>query len=112
MTNAEVASLLKKRRLELHLKLEDVGNALGVHKSTISRWESGDVNSIKSGHLYLLAKVLYLPVETLLGFNTDKKIESAETILLRKKIESEVEKIHDKDVLEQVLRIVKTFIKE
>ncbi|MBO5415138.1 MAG: helix-turn-helix transcriptional regulator [Clostridia bacterium] len=36
---------IKERRLELGLTLEEVANAVGVAKSTVKKWESGQIAS-------------------------------------------------------------------
>ena len=36
---------IKERRLELDLTLEEVGNIVGVTKSTVMKWESGFIEN-------------------------------------------------------------------
>lgn len=38
---------LKNRRLELGMTLEDVGDYVGVGKSTVKKWENGMINNMK-----------------------------------------------------------------
>jgi len=38
---------MKSKRKELNLTLEDVGNAVGVGKSTVRKWENGDIENMK-----------------------------------------------------------------
>lgn len=49
---------LKERRLELGLTLEDVGNIVGVGKSTVRKWETGFIENMKRDKIALLAKAL------------------------------------------------------
>jgi len=49
---------IKKRRLELGLTLEDVGKIVGVAKSTVNKWESGDIENMRKDKIELLAKAL------------------------------------------------------
>jgi len=49
---------LKARRLELGLTLEDVGNAVGVGRSTVRKWENGMIDNMKRDKIALLASVL------------------------------------------------------
>ena len=42
----DVKSILKKRRLDKNLTLDDVGKLVGVSAATISRWESGDIENM------------------------------------------------------------------
>ena len=43
-----VQEIIKSRRLELGLTLKEVANALRVSESTVSRYESGDIQDRKS----------------------------------------------------------------
>lgn len=36
-----IGELINKKRTELGLTLEEVGNAVGVSKSTVKKWEDG-----------------------------------------------------------------------
>jgi transcriptional regulator with XRE-family HTH domain len=51
-------SNLKKRRIELGLTLEEVGNIVGVGKSTVRKWETGSIENMKRDKIALLAKAL------------------------------------------------------
>ena len=48
---------LKERRKELNLTLEDVGNYVGVGKSTVRKWENGDIANMKRDKIASLAKI-------------------------------------------------------
>lgn len=49
---------LRKRRLELGLTLEEVGNAVGVGKSTVRKWETGDIANMRRDKIAALAEIL------------------------------------------------------
>lgn len=49
---------IKKRRLELDLTLEEVGEIVGVSKSTVMKWETGYIENMKRDKIALLAKAL------------------------------------------------------
>ena len=53
-----------ERRKALGLTLEDVGNAVGVGKSTVRKWEKGMIKNMKRDKIAALAKLLQMdPVE-------------------------------------------------
>ncbi len=56
--NMEIKDKIKNRRLELGLTLEEVGLAVGVAKSTVKKWESGQIASMRQSKITALAKVL------------------------------------------------------
>lgn len=60
---------LKQRRKELGLTLEQVGQSVGVGKSTIRRWENGLITNIGSDKILLLAKALKVSPSFILGDN-------------------------------------------
>lgn len=61
-TNAEKAKLIgsriKSRRLQLDITQEELGNILSLNKSSIKRYESGEVKKIKIPVLQAIAKAL------------------------------------------------------
>ena len=61
---SEVAKLIKQRRTDLGLTLEDVAKKVGVGRSTVRKWEEGMIKSIRSDKLDALADVLQInPVQ-------------------------------------------------
>lgn len=60
----EIANKIKNRRLELGLTLEDVGQAVGVGRSTVRKWETGMIKNMGRDKIAALAKILQIsPVE-------------------------------------------------
>ena len=70
-----IGEIINKRRLELNLTLEDVGNAVGVGKSTVKKWESGYISNMKRDKISALAKILNLnPVVLIMGEESESDI--------------------------------------
>lgn len=55
-----IGDKISARRKELKLTLEDVGNAVGVGKSTVKKWETGYIANMRRDKISLLAKVLQM----------------------------------------------------
>lgn len=66
MDNNATGELIKKRRAALGLTLQEVGDAVGVSRSTVKKWETGFIRNMKKDRLPKLAKVLQLPVSSLI----------------------------------------------
>ena len=49
---------IRERRKELRLTLEEVASAVGVAKSTVKKWESGQIASMRQSKIVALAKIL------------------------------------------------------
>ena len=64
----EINKIIKKRRLELGLTLKDVANALGIAESTVSRYESSDIQNMGIDKIESLAKVLECSPAYLMGW--------------------------------------------
>lgn len=79
----ECAKRLKECREENHYTLEEIGNKIGVHKSTILRWENGETGKIKNPILKELAELYNVNIVWLMGYDVPKK-----TINSNKKIET------------------------
>lgn len=56
----EVKDRIKNRRLELGLTLEQVGNHVGVSKSTVRKWETGFISNMRRDKIAKLAEILQL----------------------------------------------------
>jgi transcriptional regulator with XRE-family HTH domain len=54
----EIKDKIKQRRLELRLTLEEVAIAVGVAKSTVKKWESGQIASMRQSKIVALARIL------------------------------------------------------
>ena len=68
-----IGNKLKNRRLELGLTLEDVGQAVGVGRSTVQRWESGLIKNMGRDKIASLARILKMnPVELVPYGNNDQ----------------------------------------
>lgn len=64
----EVAKKIFLRRKELGLTLEEVGDAVGVGKSTVRKWENGMIKNMGRDKIAALARVLQIsPVELVPG---------------------------------------------
>ena len=57
----EINKKIYDRRKELGLSLDAVSKIVGVNKTTILKWESGQIGSIKQSKIELLAKALKVP---------------------------------------------------
>ena len=73
-----VGSLLKDRRLELGLTLEQVGNAVGVGKSTVRKWENGMIANMKRDKIVLLARILQISPTDLINYDTPEEFTNEE----------------------------------
>lgn len=70
----EIGKKMQIRRKELGLTLEEVGQAVGVGRSTVLRWEKGMIKNMGRDKIAALAKVLQMsPVEFVPG-NIEMKL--------------------------------------
>lgn len=68
-------ALLKKLRLANGLTLEEVGNAVGVGKSTVRKWETGTISNVKADKIEKLANILGVDVDYIIGFSAQADID-------------------------------------
>lgn len=69
----EIGILIYNRRKELGLTLEEVGNAVGVSKSTVKKWEDGFISNMRRDKIEKLAKILRISPVRLLGITPEKE---------------------------------------
>ena len=64
----DIGKMINQRRTELKLTLEQLGQAVGVGKSTVKKWEDGYISNMRRDKIALLAKVLKMnPVSFITG---------------------------------------------
>ena len=78
-----LAERLKARRLELGLTTVDVARAVGVSRSTVGRWENGDIANMKDDKIKVLADALGVSPSYLMGWSDDKARSAEEHDLVR-----------------------------
>lgn len=64
----EIKDILKNRRIELGLTLEDVALKVNVSPATISRWETGDIANMRRDRIVALAKALEISPAVIMGW--------------------------------------------
>lgn len=63
-----IGKLIRERRTELKLTLEEVGKAVGVSKSTVKKWEDGDISNMRRDKIASLSRALRInPVSLING---------------------------------------------
>lgn len=68
----EINKIIKLRRTELGLTLKDVADALDIAESTVSRYESSDIQHMGIDKIESLAKVLQCSPGYLMGWESDQ----------------------------------------
>lgn len=68
----EIKELLKARRLEKNLTLDEVAHMVGVSAPTISRWESGDIANMRRDKIVKLAQALDISPAVIMGLDNEE----------------------------------------
>lgn len=86
---SEIGTLIYNRRKELDLTLEEVGNAVGVSKSTVKKWENGHISNMRRDKIEKLASVLQISPVRLLNVKErrtttydDKHLEAEKALIM------------------------------
>ena len=96
---------IRNRRLELNMTMEDLGNAIGVQRSAINKYEKGTVD-IKSSTLSAIANALNVPI----GYLLDDLDDVPQTLEARI-ISGGIDKM-SKERREQALKLLQVAFKE
>ena len=67
-----IGERIKAIRLEKGLTLEEVGNRVGVGKSTVRKWETGDIANMRRDKIALLANALNVSPTYLMGWDDNR----------------------------------------
>lgn len=68
MAGNEFGEMLKELRKKRGMTLEEVGNAVGVSKSTVRKWEAGGIANLRRDKIVPLAKALGTTPQYLMGW--------------------------------------------
>ncbi|MBR5218846.1 MAG: helix-turn-helix transcriptional regulator [Clostridia bacterium] len=108
-----IGEKLQNRRKELGLTLQAVGDACGVTKSTVQKWETGHIANMRRDRLTRLAQILEVSVDFILGgenFDADTDEMQEYLTLLRERPEMKmlfsVSKKASKEDIEKTVRII------
>jgi|SRR5699024_6253423 len=71
----DLGKKIRQRRLELDMTLEEVGNIVGVSKSTVQKWETGDIENMRRDKIVLLAKALKVSPLFIMGMEEKEEKE-------------------------------------
>lgn len=83
LSNVEIGSRIETRRMALGMTLDDVALQIGVHKSTIQRYEKGQIKKIKLPVIESIAAVLNVNPAWIIGNVDDPTVivpDTKETI--------------------------------
>lgn len=78
----EIGHLIHSRRLELNLTLEEIGNYVGVSKSTVKKWEDGYISNMRRDKISALAKILKISPVSLITGELEEEIKICHSIEL------------------------------
>ena len=66
-----IGNLIKSKRKEMDLTLEELGNLVGVGKSTVRKWENGMIENMGRDKIALLSKALNISPLILLDLDEE-----------------------------------------
>ena len=82
----EMKDKIKMLREKQGLTLEDVGRVVGVGKSTVRKWETGDIANMRRDKIAKLAEALHTSPAYLMGWEYDEKETSEEMLALMEQL--------------------------
>jgi transcriptional regulator with XRE-family HTH domain len=97
-----IGNLITEKRKEKDLTMKSLAEIMGVSESTVSRWESGDIENIKRKKIEQLSKALDISVYKLMGWpepNTDVNNLVETTVQKINEIEEERKKSSKKRMI-------------
>ena len=118
MASGDMSCRIKELRKLKGLTLEEVGNMVGVGKSTVRKWETGIIANMKRDKIAALAKALNTTPAYLMGWEEEQKKNDIQAdIILKMRTDSDfmsaVETLYklDKDKLQSVTQMLNTLFK-
>lgn len=118
MSSGDMSNKIKELRKARNMTLEEVGNKVGVGKSTVRKWETGMIANMKRDKIAALAKALDTTPAYLMGWEEEQKKNDIQAdIILKMRTDSTfmsvVENLYklDKDKLETINQMLNTLFK-
>lgn len=68
----ELSEIIKMKREELGLTLQEIGDALGVSRATVKRYETGEIKNLKQETIEKLAQILRVTPAYLMGWEENE----------------------------------------
>ena len=114
----EIGQRIKNAREKANMSLNDVALKLGVNKSTILRYENGEISKVKAPIIDGLAKALQVTPHYLMGWEVEEsKNDFIAEAVIKMRTDSTflsvVENLYklDKDKLETINQMLNTLFK-
>lgn len=76
-----MGEIIKKLRIENDMTLEELGDKVGVGKSTVRKWENGIIANMKRDKIAKVASVFGVSPTYLMGWEDHKEIETVASAL-------------------------------
>lgn len=67
---------IRQLRLEKNMTLEELGNRVGVGKSTVRKWETGAIANMRRDKIAKLADALDTTVSDIMGLESDDQVQT------------------------------------
>lgn len=64
-----IGLLIKQKRLDLGMTLDELAKRVGVSTATVSRWETGKIEDMKRSRIKALSDTLEIPIHTIMGWD-------------------------------------------
>lgn len=94
----DLGDKIKALRIKQGLTLEEVGNRVGVGKSTVRKWESGKIANMRRDKIASLANALNVSPAYLMGWDDLKRHPVSD--MIRDRISAELSNVDPADIAE------------
>ena len=85
---SETGEQMKKRRKQLNMSADELAEKLGVSRSTIFRYEKGDIDKVPVEYIDKLAKVLSTTPDYLMGWEENLETDTDFILILMKMLKN------------------------
>ena len=89
----KIGQRIKERRKELKISADELGKRLGKDRSTIYRYENGDIENMPLDILPDLAIALEMPEHQLLGWNVEEEIAKMKNGIFGEAVAAEINEL-------------------
>ena len=110
---SSIGNIIKDKRQERNMSLDELSKLINVGKSTISKWETGVITDLKMSSIISLCKVFDMTPNELLKINpSDKNYLAYGGEHITAKKETLLKQIAEKNIPDAILDLIQNAIEQ
>lgn len=109
---SSIGNIIKDKRQERNMSLDELSKLINVGKSTISKWETGVITDLKMSSIISLCKVFNMTPNEIFKLNPNKNYLSYGGEKINAKKENLLKEIAETNIPDSTIDLIKNVIEQ